>query len=379
MQPEVKPLSYNHRNLVFILLTVIFLLSLPAFIFYGMGYRYSFFAETPTITATGGLYIVAEAENNQIYVDENEIDDARIFREASYIQGIKPGLHRIHVQSVGLHTWVKELKVSPQIVTEAEAFNLPITPQVRPVTEFLTKDGQLIYTTAPSNIFTKASSSDIYVVSTSTATSTLIINPEFTLLKELFIEKASTTAKRLALKEKMEKDRFKFATITKEMEIEEELSTTTITRDKITLYKNNDDVFARAMGVDRQVPSYYCSNQFSTTTTEIGIDSRLQNFGKLDQLATTAENNNQLRICRTDIKIDRKWQNVHDFDFVPNNVNLVLMHLEDGIYVVEIDDRSWQNVQLLYPGKNLAMIVYRDSVFVKDGNFIFENLLTLNN
>ena len=85
MQPEVKPLSYNHRNFIFILLTVIFLLSLPAFIFYGMGYRYSFFAEPPTITATGGLYIVAEAENSQIYLDEVEANDARVFRQATYV------------------------------------------------------------------------------------------------------------------------------------------------------------------------------------------------------------------------------------------------------------------------------------------------------
>ncbi len=370
MQPEVKPLSYNHRNFIFILLTVIFLLSLPAFIFYGMGYRYSFFAETPTITATGGLYIVAEAENSQIYLDEVEANDARVFRQASYLQGINPGLHRVHVQAPGLHTWVKELRVSPQIVTEAEAFNLPIIPQVRPVTEYLTRDGESIYRVPPKNIFTKASSSESYLVSTSTPTSTLAVNPEFTILKELFAEKASTTLARLVFEEKQNKDKFKFATITKEI-TEIQLATTTVTRDEITLYRNGEDIFAKAIGVNRQVPSYYCSNQLATST-ESSFDSRLQNFGKLDQLATTTDNKSQLRVCRTDIKIDRKWQKVHDFDFVPDNVNLVLMHLDEGIYVVEIDDRSWQNVQLLYPGNKLEMLIYRNSVFVKDGNFIFE-------
>ncbi|KXJ97913.1 MAG: hypothetical protein UZ19_OD1000977 [Parcubacteria bacterium OLB19] len=371
MQPEVKPLSYRHRNVVFILLTTVFLLSLPAFIFYGMGYRYSFFAETPTITATGGLYVVAEAENSRIYIDGVEVDDARVFRKASYVQGIEPGLHRVHVQVEDSHTWVKELEVSPQMVTEVESFNLPIVPQVRPVTEYLTKNGQLIYLSTSTPILVKASSTESFVLSTTTSTSSLNINQEFTLLKELFAEKASTTAKRLALETEREKDRFKFATITKEIETEEELATTTITRDKITLYQKDEDVFARAIGVDRQIPGYYCSNVIATTT-EDGIDNRLQDFGKLDQLATTVDNKNQLRVCRTDIRIDRKWQTVHDFNFFPDNVNLVLMHLDDGIYVVEIDDRSWQNMQLLYPGKNLQMLVYRDSIFVKDGNFIFE-------
>lgn len=376
MQPEVKPLSYNHRNIVFIVLTVIFLLSLPAFIFYGMGYRYSFFDETPTITATGGLYIVAEADNGRIYIDDIETDNARVFRKASYLQGIEPGLHRVHVQVEGSHTWVKELSVSPQMVTEVESFNLPIIPQVRPITEYLTKNGQSIYLSTSTPVFVKASSTEIYVVSTSTAISSLITNQEFTLLKELFAEKASTTAKRLTLETEKEKDKFKFATITKDVKIEEELATTTITRDKITLYKNGEDVFARAIGVDRQIPGYFCFNQIATSTDN-DINTKLQDFGKLDQLATTVDDKNQLRVCRGDIRIDRKWQKVHDFNFFPNNVNLVLMHLDDGIHVVEIDDRSWQNTQLLYPGNNLEMLIYRNSVFVKDGNFIFEAITVL--
>ena len=376
MQPEVKPLSYKHRNVVFVLLTIVFLLSLPAFIFYGMGYRYSFFAETPTITATGGLYIVAEAENGHVYIDDIESDNVRVFRKASYLQGIEPGLHRVHVQVEGSHTWVKELEVNPQIVTEAESFNLPLVPQVRPITKYLTKNNQLIYLATSTPILSRASSTDVFSVSTNTATSSLIINQEFTLLSELFAEKASTTAKRLALETQKEKDKFKFATITKEIEAEEEAATTTITRDKITLYKKDEDVFARAIGIDKQVPGYYCSNVIATTT-KAGIDTKLQNFGNLDQLATTADDKSQLRVCRTDIRIDRKWQTVHDFNFFPDNVNLVLMHLDDGIYVVEIDDRSWQNTQLLYPGENLQMLLYRDSIFVKDGNNIFEAITAI--
>ena len=136
------------------------------------------------------MYIAAEAENSQIYLDEVEVDNARIFRKASYLQGIKPGLHRIHVQAPGLHTWVKELNVNPQIVTEAEAFNLPVIPQVRPVTEYLTNDGESIYRLAPSGVFAKASSSESYIISTNTPTSTLAVNPEFATLEDLFNEKS---------------------------------------------------------------------------------------------------------------------------------------------------------------------------------------------
>ena len=376
MQPEVKPLSYNHRNFIFIILTIVFLLSLPAFIFYGMGYRYSFFAETPTITATGGLYVVAETDNGQVFIDNIESDNARIFRKASYIQGIEPGLHRVHVQVDGMHTWVKELKVEPHIVTEAESFNLPLVPQVRPITEYLTKNGQLIYLATTTDVFAKSSSSESIIFSENTSTSTLSKNPEFVLLETLFAEEASTTAKIVAYEEKLKKDKFKFATTAPE--INEEIATTTITRDKITLYKVGDDVFARAIGTERQIPNYFCVSKIATTT-ENNLSSKLEGLGNLDKLATTSESGEQLRVCRTDIRIDRKWQTVHDFDFFPDNPNLVLMHLDDGIYVVEIDDRSWQNTQLLYSGKNLSMLVYRGSIFIKDGEYIFEALTQFDN
>jgi hypothetical protein len=53
------------------------------------------------------------------------------------------------------------------------------------------------------------------------------------------------------------------------------------------------------------------------------------------------------------------------------------MHLDEGIYVVEIDDRAWQNTQVLYPGQDLMMIVDGNSIFIKDGDIIVEALTEL--
>jgi hypothetical protein len=83
--------------------------------------------------------------------------------------------------------------------------------------------------------------------------------------------------------------------------------------------------------------------------------------------------------CRKEIKIDRQWQDVISFDFYPLNKNLVLLHLTNGIYVVEIDDRAWQNNQLLYPGMDLQMILYRGGIFIKEGQLIFEILPKITN
>lgn len=375
MKPTVQPLARWRRTLIFMVLFLAFLVSLPAFMFYATGYRYDFFSSTPGITATGALYISAEAEESTIYIDEVEVTNARLFRKASYIQGLEAGIHRVHVQAPHLNTWVKNLSVYRHIVTEAEAFNLPLVPQVRPITMYQTVRGEALFlgTSSTTAVLPLASSSIPFVVSTSTATSTHRLNSEYTLLNDLFIEKASTTAK-LLLAEKT----FGFSTTSNETKKEEELATTTVIRNNLTLYKSGEDVFAMALGTGKQIPHYFCVSQVemeADLNSAAAIESQADIDSRNEELLfeeTLAELSSNKRECRTEIRIDRKWQNVHDFDFLPTNENLVLMHLDDGIYVVEIDDRSWQNAQVLYAGRDLEMIIYGGGIFVKDKNLILE-------
>lgn len=60
------------------------------------------------------------------------------------------------------------------------------------------------------------------------------------------------------------------------------------------------------------------------------------------------------------------------FDFVPGNNNLVLLVLESGVYVSEIDPRDTQNRQRLYEGSALDARVYEGGVFIKEENIFFE-------
>ena len=60
------------------------------------------------------------------------------------------------------------------------------------------------------------------------------------------------------------------------------------------------------------------------------------------------------------------------FDYFPDSTDLILMHLEDGLYVVEVDDRAWQNTQPLYLGSNLEVIQDGGRIFVHDGTFYLE-------
>ncbi len=374
MHPIVKPLSLWRRKLVFGTLFLAFLFSLPAFIFYATGYRYDFSADRPTFTATGGFYIFADAPENTIYVDDELVDNIRSFRSASYLQGVETGLHNLHVQAPGVHTWVKELTVLPHIVTEAEAFNLPIVPQVRLIMEYNNSASFPVVSakSTSSPVFAIASTTNSYVVSTSTATSSYTLNPEFALIKSLFVEQASTTAEREKLLAQSKQKGFGFSTTSVETESASlALATTTVSRDTITLLKRDEDVFAKATPSNfRSVPHYFCAPRL--TEEVIGEDREVE---VLTAESVVVEEATLSGIpCRDEIKIDRKGQEVISFNFFPKNGNLVLMHLTDGVYVTEIDDRSWQNTQLLYPGENIQVLIYRGGVFIKENDVYFEVL-----
>ncbi len=373
MKPVIEPLARWQRTLIFVLLLSAFIISLPAFIFYATGYRYDFFAEKPTITATGGLYIAADAADSLIYLNEEPVTNVRVFRKASYIQGLIPGIQRVHVQSLGLHTWVKELKVSPHIVTEAEAFNLPLVPQVRPVTEFSSIRGEnvIFATTTSKEVFARASSTVLSITATGTATSSYLTNSEFAVLKLLFQEQADLREATRFLEEK----KFSFSTTTATTTLVEN-ATTTKNRDNISLYQVGEDVFAGIIDPSGKVPYYFCtiaevpSSLLKQDPTELEEEQDL--FTETDLVE--AEDVKQAGECRDQIRIDRKGQEVIKFDFFPDNSNLVLMHLTDGIHVVEIDDRSWQNTQSLYSGVGLEMLISNSSIFVKEKDFMFEVL-----
>lgn len=447
----LDPLPQKHRRFVFIFMLVAFLLALPVFIFYALGYRYNFFEKYPVITATGGIYIASNNDDARVFLNEKEVKNARVFRKAFYIQGLEPGIHHLHVQEDGYYTWVKDLQIFSQIVAEVEVFNLPIISQIRPITEYSTKGVPAVFFFAEGddteeeidneeeiekeliiekgisetdikNLFEKASSTVKYLVVDSLSVSTSSDefkklykeNSEYKIVSDLFLEKARLFEDKDDDEEEgKEEDVFDFVKteeekIEKNTKVEEEnnllnpsstqivslvdeiikkeVATTTKEKDNLVLLEKEGEVFVLAKGAGRQIPYYFCVAQVITKINKSPILLLEKENKKSDLIdnnlytpisGSYSYNNGVYRTCRSSIKMDRQEKEVIDFDFYPDNSNLILMHLEDGIYVTEADDRSWQNSQLLYEGENLEMLVYRGSIFVKENNLIFEVITNL--
>jgi hypothetical protein len=364
----------------------LFVCAVPIFVFYATGYRYDIFAGDGSITATGGLYVSVGVEEGEVYLNEARVENSRIFRSAIYIQNIMPGLQRLHAQAEGYHTWVKELPVYPHIVTEASAFMMPLVPQVRPITEFLTSTGTPVYLGVGSTtvLFAGASTTLPIFATSSKATSTLARNAEYTYVRGLFgTTTASTTAP--FINRVVDEARGIFETdtnATTSSSSDADTATTTIVERDVMLLQRDTDIVVRFTGSERNIPYYFCiPEDIATTTSEryeaqvIAARKALAEELELKEgieTTTTAE-----RECRREITIDRQGQEIISFSFMPGTTDLVLLHRKDGVFVTEVDDRAWQNTQPLYGQPVDAVVVDGGRIFVKAGSNYFELLTVL--
>jgi len=74
--------------------------------------------------------------------------------------------------------------------------------------------------------------------------------------------------------------------------------------------------------------------------------------------------------CEEEIVID-VGKKVLSVDFFPGRDDLLVVASDDGIYAVEIDGRSKQNIQTIYEGKNLNFAIKDGIIYIKEGDSIY--------
>lgn len=379
IEPEIQSLSYKKRQSFFFVLLIIFLIALPVFIFYTSGYRLNFDNQETSIVTTGGIYITADNLGVDVYLDEEKVDKPRLFRSAYYIQNIENGLHRVVVQGTGLQTWVKVLPVDSYIVTEAASFNMPELPHIRPIPDFVNSAGVGVYVSqsTTTDMFPKATTTGNFVIVKKATPGSLIENSEFVYAVELF---ATTTASSTSIINRLEEeiDRFRFSSTSTA-----ESSTTLpvpvyVEQNNMRIVERGDDIFARWIGSGASTPHYFCTPDQATSTVAFRYGAHIVAQMEEQRLSTTTPLHVERgRMCRSEIRIDRKWQKIKYYEFFPRSSDLVVLQLEDGLYVTEIDDRAWQNTQMVYPGDKFETFVTDTNIYIKEDGRYFELLTTI--
>ena len=371
-EPQIKVLSKGRRNLLFILMVIVFLVALPSMIFYTTGYRLNFDNDETSIVTTGGLYITTDNLEVDVYLDDEQIDKPRLFRSAYYIQNIETGKHRIVVQREGLQTWVKELFVDSRMVAEAAAFNMPLVTQLRPITKYLTVDDEPVYfgVSSSTKLFGDATSTIPFVATTSRATSTFFINEEFDYVESLF-SSTSTSTNSVFQDFMKEANLFGFATTTDGSTTSGEVNY--IEKGDIRLVERGGEIYAVWTNGINDIPHYFCvPDGLGSTTAERYGEHVAESIVELVKSTTTPLIFESDRICRPEIKLNRLNQDVFYYDFMPNGSDLVLLGLEDGLYVTEIDDRAWQNTQQIYNDSDFIVVIENNIIYILDDGRYFE-------
>lgn len=349
--------------------------------FYASGYRFDFSEGIRKIVGTGGVYITAEADDVDIYLNEQLVDDARILRSASFVQNLNEGKHKVTVQKEGLYTWTKDLPVFPHIVTEAQAFNLPLVPQVRLISPYVTTEGEAVVFVKSSAepVLDFASTTNVFVTSTSTATSTYLSNPEHDYVDALFASTSATSTSFIGRVVEGVNEAFRFGDDLASTTAEAATSTK-LSRD-MSLFRQGEEVYAAWEGGLNNIPYYYCIDYTSASSTRALYGDHVYESVEPFLFSPTGHNiierNDRTQICRDQIRLDRKQETVAGFDFFPGSIDLVLLILDSGLHTVEIDDRAWQNTQLLYPGEDLLMVIDGGQIYIKDGELYLEVLTAL--
>lgn len=361
--PEVAPLPYNHRVWFFRLLLLLFVALVPLFMFYATGYRVAWLEGAGNIVSVGGIFVSADASDIAMYINEEPVQNMRLFQQAAYIQNLPAGTHRLHVQGEGLHTWVKEIPVYPQLVTEAAAFNMPVVPQLRYIAEYRTATGTPVLlasstSSQPVSFEAVAFTQDWVVLPPRTATTTLVENEEFDYLAQLFgTTSASTTQGTIINRIETEIDRFVFSSAATSTATTATSTRVVATNDQ-TLALLNGQLVVTWIGNDRDRPFYFCEQ---VATTSLAVD-----------VATTT-----VEQCRTSIAIQETSVDTEYYNFFPDSDDLILLTRADGLYVQEIDDRGWQNAQRIYPHSDIQVVLDGGRIFIADAGYYFELIPTL--
>ena len=410
-EPRIKALSHTRRTWLFRSRLLVVLLLLPVVIFYTSGYRLSFGEEQTSIITTGGIYISTDNTNVQVYLNEEQYTRPRFFLNAYYLQNILAGQHRVVVQADGVHTWVKELPVDPHIVTEASAFNVPTTPRLRPITRYQSA-GAAVYLprggtlSSTCTVFGNATFTEPFVLASSTtATDTYTVNPEYTFIRTLF---ASSTSERISVfADNAPEPRFKFATdVAKNDNFTDSVTATPTTssstaatsspapieQNNIVLLDRGWEVYARWQGRESDIPYYFCvsSSSHATTSARYGEHVAEQVWSLLATSSTTTQKSHTTttttdeiipttapliiqdnRRCRTEIKLDHLREDVYAYNFVPGRSGVVLLHLQSGLYATEIDDRAWQNTQPLLLGDDFRVLLSGGTIYIERAGYYF--------
>ena len=279
----MKPLSTTKRRVYLGLSGLLFLVLIPILILYATGYRFT----SMSLIKTGGIFISIPYSDTKVYINNSLIKQSGVFQKNAFVQNLKPGTYTIAVEKEGHGSWVKELKVFPQTVTEGYPFLFPQKPTIQEILAFHETATGAATNTKQSKVARKE-------------------NPQYAVVTALF-KPISVTATSTATSTGMMK-----------------------TQRKLSVLNKKGILFITWNGNLDSIPHYFCENGVCKDTITIAANSPILSFdffpGRDDLIVYSTKSG--VFVSEID---DRSTQNVHTI-LIGNNLD-VRVYEQETIYI----------------------------------------------
>jgi len=118
-------MTHRTRNVLFIILFILFLITAPIVVFYSLGWRFNW--ETKRIVQTGVFYFRVWPKNAQLYIDGDFKDKTDFFFNSISVSDLLSGKYKIEIKKGDYYDWRKTLEIKKREITEAK--NIVLIPK----------------------------------------------------------------------------------------------------------------------------------------------------------------------------------------------------------------------------------------------------------
>ncbi len=332
----MTPLSKKIRKSVLVLLVIVFVIGTPLLIGYSKGYRLD---DALGLIQTGGIYLHSDVANASVFIDDEFVKNNGTFLKNTLMQNLLPNrYYMVRMEHPRYQSWVKVLRVRPNLVTEAHVMMLPNV--------FVWRHIQATSTVE----IKQAVEEDPVATTTDELITQEVPNPEYVEIAEQFSEDKAQFSVEVATStyEFIRGERYPTTTTVVVTQFPEWLTTLASTsnlyekemvreRQGVVTWLEGGDLFAVWGRADDPPPYFFCEES-----------------------------------CVEKLAIN--WaEPILRYDFYPNRNDVVIVLSERGLYAVELDNRSERNIQVILEQRNLNDFrLFSDGTLIVsgDGEFI---------
>lgn len=307
-----------------------FLIITPPVLLYTTGYR---LADGWSLVKTGGIYVFSPFSGSEIFINNDLKKQTNLLQSGIFVQNLKSGVYSALVVKENYWPWQKNLKIEPQLVTEARAFLIPLSPEGKtllrghfvsvfasPFDELLILEEQkdktrkiVFYLPDSEEFLTNGSISTNQILSSSKEINEVYFEENQIAL--LSLSNNSFIKTEFDFKNKM--IRASSALTPKDFPAETEISRRFVKFDKQKKIKiwleKDDEIWVEWLEKNSPLPFYLSAEKEMIIKT------------------------------KTPVK---------NIDFFPSRKDVLIFAAENGVFALEIDGRGGRNMQPIYKGRN---------------------------